>query len=215
VNRTIKKGVLLFLISIILFVIIVFAIKPHSIHTDLKFCEEVGREISRLNLQQFHCESIKGCNQITFYFVLNDYDDYSEKECINDIIKVRTLITEYLKNHPNNKLSNSRVMFVFETFPGDGIYMYNYDYNDKERISDGFDYFYHLFADITLVDSLKDVRVIDLRINSTDQLHMLEDWNNLERLNIVGYEMSKEEQEYLVGILPECTITCKNKIISD
>ena len=111
-------------ILVILIAIVVLMFRIRHVYTDLDYCKEIGRKLGWLDLDQFHCSSIDNADHqhIQFYFRLNEYDDYSENECVKDIAKVKEIISGYLENNSRNELNNQLIICTFEIFPGVPIY---------------------------------------------------------------------------------------------
>lgn len=208
--------VISFLVILITAIILVF--KVQYVYTDLDYCKELGRKLFWLNLNEFYCSSIDNADNqhIQFYFRLNDYDDYSESECVKDIAKVRNTIAEYLNNNPHNELNNQLIICTFETFPGEIMYMYNYNFKIKResQLPENFMYYQYLSVNLSYAQKLSDSRIIELKVDESDDITVLENWENLECLNISGKGLTEENQKYLCKILPDCTIICNGETIN-
>lgn len=187
----------------------------HSVHTNINYCEEIGRKLGWLNLQQFHCSTIEGSQEIVFSFRLKEHIDYDHDKCIDDIARIKNTVTNYLNNNPSNELNTKRIAFMFQTLPGDAIYMYNFKGESNPIQPDKFQYFLYLFVDLSSAQEFSDARVIELKVDENDDLSVLEDWKNLEYLNISGKGLTEEKQKYLCEILPDCTIICNGETINE
>lgn len=206
-------------ILVILIVAIMLVFKVRYVYIDLDYCKELGRKLFWLNLNQFYCSSIDNADNqhIQFYFRLNDYDDYSESECVKDIAKVRNTIAEYLNNNPHNELNNQLIICTFETFPGETMYMYNYNFKieRESQLPEDFMYYQYLSVNLSYAQEFSDARIIELKVDESDDITVLENWGNLECLNISGKGLTEENQKYLCEILPDCTIICNGETINE
>lgn len=212
-SSNINKILSLIFISILLVAILFFTIillkKPKN-YTDLPYCKEICRKLEKLDFDQFNCVNINNndSQHVQFYFNLKDYNKYSKKECMIDILNVRDTITSYLKSNPDSELNSKLIICVFETFPGDLTYMYNYNFKEDITLQQPEEllYFKNLYADFSYSQSFSDARIIELEVNANDDITLFLEWKNLEYLNIIGNCLTEEKQKYLCEILPNCKI---------
>lgn len=221
--KTVKSFLLFICFTIIFFGLILLGIL-YSIktRTEIDYCIELEEKLEDLKLEQFKYYTIEyrdenrcGKQLISICFGLKNNDKYiadenSIEDCASDIAIVRNAITEYLSDTPNNELNTKNIMCRFDELPGDTSYMYNYNYmsDDKLPEPDGFYYYYYGMAlNILNIDLFKDAKVMSaIRFNSSDELKLLEEWNNLEYVSLYGMEFSEQDKDYLHEILPNTTI---------
>lgn len=189
--------------------------------TEIDYCIELEEKLEDLKLEQFKYYTIeyrdenrRGKQLISICFGLKNNDKYIADEngtevCASDIAIVRNAIAEYLNDTPNNELNTKNIMCCFDKLPGDTSYMYNYNYmiDEKSPEPDGFYYYYNVFLNIQNADLFKDAKVMSaIRVDNSDELRLLEDWNNLEYVSLYGIEFSEQDKDYLHEILPNTTI---------
>lgn len=213
-NKTFLK---IFLSFFFIFTAIIFLIfSRHTIDVEVDYCEDIGKKLKSLHLNQFQCNIIKygdTIKNINFSFCLKNYDDYDAYECCEDIVKVRNLITNYLHQNPTNDMNNNLISFQFQTLPGDSICMKNY--NDNQFVvSSEFLYFSYLYIPISSANEFWDAKVIGLRVDEKEELALLKKWKNLEKIYLTKKNFTEEEKEYLLNIIPNCTIICNGEIIN-
>lgn len=221
IKRNFKKIIILSIVIILSFMGI-YTIYTHRVYTELDYCKELGRNLGWLNMKQYNCVYIENGDDeqtIRIGFNLKSYDNYSNSDeynqAINDISMVKRTISEYLKEYPENELNFKKIICIFNNLPGEHCYMYNYDFrleDDFQELND-FLYFDCLYADLLLAESFKGSRVIDLRVKDLNDISLLEEWNNLEELKLSGIEFSAEDKQYLINLLPNCTIICNGETL--
>lgn len=178
----------------------------------------IDKQLRHLELGQFHYDSIKeNSNYIRFDFSLieNDFNKYSKNEAMNDIYKIREKIADYLKN---NQLNDNFITIVFNTFPGDNISVFNYNFleNSNSIFPSTLNYFRYLDVDyLSSIERLKEAHIINGWVSKIDNLSIFEDFKNLERLEIYSQKLTHEEQIYLLKVLPNCIIIWNGETISD
>lgn len=75
-------------------------------------------------------------------------------------------------------------------------------------------YYQYLSVNLSYEQELSDARIIELKVDESDDITVLENWENLECLNISGKGLTEENQKYLCKILPDCTIICNGETIN-
>ena len=205
-------------ILVILIAIVVFMFRIRHVYIDLDYCKEIGQKLGWLDLEQFCCGSIENFDdslEVLFSFDLKEFIEYDRDKCISDIAEVRNTVTNYMNNHPSNELNNKRIAFIFHLFPGDAICMYNFHGEENPIQPDKFQYFEWLYVPLSSAQEFSDARIIELTVDENDDITVLEDWENLEKLRIGVKCLTEEKQEYLCEILPDCTIICNGEIINE
>ncbi len=203
--------------------IFAYTIVSHKVDTNLVYCKELATNLGWLNTKQYQCECIDiGDNEQTICidFHLKSYDNYSNDdghiEAICDIGMIKKEISKYLEKFPEHELNKKRIICTFYNLPGEQCYMYNFDNRLGKKLQkpDGLRYFQWVTVDITKADDFKDACDISLKINDKNELKLLEEWKNLNHLELVGVEFTEDDQKYLVEILPDCTIYCNDELIN-
>lgn len=192
----------------------------HQVYTNLNYCNEIAKEYSWLKLKQFRCCSIDEWNNstVSFNFELKNVEryNYNEDESIKDIGKIKNKIKEYMIKNQNNELHNKKIVFTFETWPGDISYMYNYDYrlNESESTPSDFLYYEKLYTkNISSLECLQNAKVMDVSVQNLDDFNFLSDWSNLEYFNIWSINMTEKDKDYLKDIIYNCNIICNDEIL--
>lgn len=204
-----KKRILCIIIPVILTLTFFgILIKKNS---DLKrqpiYCQELYKELNNTSVQ-YKCSEIKTNDteeSIRFIFNLRDLDEYDRKSCTDDIIRIRNQISAYLSNHPQNDLVKKQISLQFLTLPGDAFEISNFS-QQKEGLYNDF----HFCSDITIPINQYNYFInaisISIKVEKTDDLILLERFNRLEYLYLIGPELSDEEKEYIVKLLDNCVI---------
>ena len=90
--------------------------------------------------------------------------------------------------NPKNELSSKHIILLFSRFPGD-----SFNLNDVTVNASNYESFINVFS-------------LSIKIESSEELKILEKFERLEYLKLYGPEISDDEREYLRTTLPDCEI---------
>ncbi len=214
------------LIPVILYGILVFMLrKPPVLKNSVECCEEIADEINHIGLSRYFCENIHDEGSVMFYFCLSSiYKEYSYDDGVEDMIKVKNYLTDYLEQHPENELNEEKIVLWFTWQPntdygstkicnfnfGAGDNGVEYEFTDGKDLS----YIQDLRVDhMSVLEGFKDVRVISVFINHADSCDFLKEWNELQYIKAGGSGlMTEEEKQKMQKIRELLPSGCKAKI---
>ena len=171
------------------------------------YCRELYAELNDTS-EQFKCTEVKiedNENHIRLIFSLRNLDNYDYGLCIDDIIRIRSEVTNYLSGHPENKLAGKLISLQFQTLPGDTFTLSNFN-SQKEGLFNDFPFCLCISIPISQYQYFINAISISITVEESDDLILLEKFNRLEYLYLIGPELSSEEKEYIVKLLDNCVI---------
>lgn len=126
--------------------VIAFYIFHIPAKTDIAYCKEIAYSVNILNLKCYRCATIEENNcEIRIWFTLKNSDLFYENEDLGiyDMAKVKKYLESYMADNPQSPLHGDKISVCFQTYPGDAMFMYNYDYRDtkSDDIHDNFLFF--------------------------------------------------------------------------
>ena len=204
----------------------------YKVETELEYCKEIAGEINHIGLSQYHCANIREGGPIVFKFFSFQtcfhssplYKEYSYDEGVEDMIKVKNYLTDYLEQHPENELNEKKIILWFiwklDVDNGDAkICNFNFGVSEngvEYEFTDAKDFSYieDLETDhMSVLEGFENVRVIDVFINHADSYDFLKKWNNLQYIKVGGSGlMTEEEKQKMRKIRELLPDGCKAKI---
>lgn len=179
------------------------------------YCKDIYKSLTKTT-GLFRCSHIKYEEQsdsVYFYFEADKDAKYSKETETDDIITKRKIITDYLYKNPKNVLSSQHIILLFSRFPGDSFNLNNFNEN-KEGLYNDFPFCYGLTVNASNYESFINAFSLSIKIESSDELKILEKFERLEYLNLYGPEISDDEREYIRNTLPDCEIYYNGKLIN-
>lgn len=209
-------AILLCVISLLAIGVWIILDKYNKPNIEVSFCKSVGKELTKENLEFYRLSYIKETEQgICFCFSVKEYENFEYSKCLPDMINVKKGIENYCKNNPDNELNYKLINVRFDTFPGDIILgMSNNRGNEVFTQPVVLSFFSNVETSIVDAEGIKDARTIGFVIKSFEELKHLEQWNNLEFTEIIGPELTEEQMNYVISILPNCEIIYNGKNIT-
>ena len=206
--------------------------RTYKVETDLEYCKEIAKEINNIGLSQYHCANIREGGPIEFSFYSFEtcnhssplYKEYSRDEGVEDMIKIKNYLTDYLEQHPENELNEKKIMLWFiwrlnVDYGDTRICNYNYGAGDngvEYEFADAkdFSYIQDLEAEhMSVLEGFENVRVISVFIDHPDSYDFLKEWNNLQYIKIAGSGiMTEEEKQNMRKIRALLPAGCRAKI---
>ncbi len=174
------------------------------------YCEEVSKQISALDLEGFKYIKAEDERKEGVYFRFKSEDNYDElyddDDCLDDIIKIKNVISTYLSSHKNEILHNKSIRLAFFGEIGNRIQIYNYE---KSGIppEEVFAYYDEMYITPDYFDKFKEAKRIGIKITDDDDLAKLADYTELKMLYIYGEnEISQDTIDTVVKMLPNCEV---------
>ena len=174
------------------------------------YCEEVSKQISALDLEGFKYIKAEDEGNEGVYFRFKSEDNYDElyddNDCLDDIIKIKNVISTYLSSHKNEILHNKSIRLAFFGEIGNKIEIYNYE---KSGIppEEVFAYYDEMYITPDYFDKFKEAKRIGIKITDDDDLAKLADYTELKMLYIYGEnEISQDTIDTVVKMLPNCEV---------
>ena len=206
----------------------------YKVKTELKYCKEIAGEINHIGLSQYYCANIREWGIIEFNFFAFQtcfhssplYKEYSYDEGVEDMIKVKNYLTDYLEQHPENELNEKKIMLRFTwkqnvDYGDTRIYNYNFWTRDKgveDEFVDAkdFSYIQDIRTDhMSILEGFENIRVISVDINYVDSYECLKGWNNLQYICVHGGgNKNEEEKQKMRGIREFVPTGCKVEFTS-
>lgn len=185
-------------------------------YIELPYCKGIARTLQKEELDFYRLSSVREAeNRICFSFTVKDFQGFEYSKCLPDMIKVRKTMENYFRNEPDNELNTRSIDVRFDTFPGDIILgMYNSRRDEVFTQPVRFRFFSNVETGIQAAEELNDARSIGFVIDSVDELPLLEEWKELEFVDLRGPELSAEEKENLLAFIPDCEIVYNNETIA-
>ena len=210
--------IIVFVISSILLVVYSFTYKYFEKEKPVpcpSYCEEVSKQISALDLEGFKYIKAEDERKEGVYFRFKSEDNYDElyddDDCLDDIIKIKNVISTYLSSHKNEKIHDKTIRLAFFGEIGNRIQIYNYE---KSGIppEEVFAYYDEMYITPDYFDNFKEAKRIGIKITDDDDLAKLADYTELKMLYIYGEnEISQDTINKIVEILPDCEVTYRSK----
>lgn len=179
------------------------------------YCKDIYKSLTKTT-GLFRCSHIKYDEQddsVHFYFEANKDAEYSKETETDDVIKKRKIITNYLYKNPKNELSSKHIILLFSRFPGDSFNLNNFN-EKKEGLYNDFPFCYDVTVNASNYESFINVFSLSIKIESSEELKILEKFERLEYLKLYGPEISDDERDYLRTTLPDCEIYYNGKLIN-
>ena len=174
------------------------------------YCEEVSKQISDLDLEGFKYIEAEDERKEGVYFRFKSEDNYDElyddDDCLDDIIKIKNVISTYLSSHKNEKIHDKTIRLAFFGEIGNRIQIYNYE---KSGIppEEVFAYYDEMYITPDYFDKFKEAKRIGIKITDDDDLAKLADYTELKMLYIYGEnEISQDTIDTVVKMLPNCEV---------
>lgn len=207
---------------IVLLILSINRICSHKVYSEIEYCDELGKKISWLNLRYYSSviniqEDSDDSVRISLHNKNIKSDDFLENEYvgIQDIVKVKQAIDEYLEENPKHILNDAKICVLFGGIADDCIQINNYSENKSE--TDGiwrFSESYYCSIELNKADIFSDFSEIKLKVSDSEELKKLEKWDNLQTVYLSGMDFSQEDKQYLLEILPNCDIYCNDENLS-
>ena len=174
------------------------------------YCEEVSEQISDLDLEGF--KYIKAADEgkegVYFRFESEgNYDElYDDDDCLDDIVKIKNVISAYLSSHKDEILHEKTIRLAFFGEIGNKTEIYNYEKYGKP-LEEKFVYYDDMYITPDYFDEFKEAKHIGIKITDDDDLAKLADYTELKMLYIYGEnEISRDTIEKEVKMLPNCEV---------
>lgn len=181
----------------------------------LDYCSDIYKEVNSIS-GQFRCSEVnysENLDSVAFIFNLKDRSDYDADKGTTQVIAIRKTMIDYLNNNPQNELSTKRIYLSFQTLPGDSFSLFNFDQN-KEGLYNDFPFCYDTTVTVSNYESFINAFSLSIKIESSEELKILEKFERLEYLKLKGPEISDDEREYLRTTLPDSEIYYNGKLIN-
>lgn len=205
--------IVVFVISSIFLVVYSFTYKYFEKEKPVpcpSYCEEVSKQISALDLEGFKYIKAEDEGNEGVYFRFKSEDNYDElyddDDCLDDIIKIKNVISTYLSSHKNEKIHDKTIRLAFFGEIGNRIQIYNYE---KSGIppEEVFAYYDEMYITPDYFDKFKEAKRIGIKITDDDDLAKLADYTELKMLYIYGEnEISQDTIDTVVKMLPNCEV---------
>ena len=205
--------IVVFVISSIFLVVYSFTYKYFEKEKPVpcpSYCEEVSKQISALDLEGFKYIKAEDERKEGVYFRFKSEDNYDElyddDDCLDDIIKIKNVISTYLSSHKNEKIHDKTIRLAFFGEIGNRIQIYNYE---KSGIppEEVFAYYDEMYITPDYFDKFKEAKRIGIKITDDDDLAKLADYTELKMLYIYGEnEISQDTIDTVVKMLPNCEV---------
>ena len=206
--------------------------RTYKVETELEYCKEIAKEINDIGLSQYFCGNIHAEGRVVFRFCsyrtrsenMPLYKEYSYDEGVEDMVKVKNYLTDYLEQHPENELNEEKIVlwFIWKRNVAYGeIKICNFNFGSGDNgveyeFTDGkdFSYIQDLRVDhMSVLEGFKDVRVISVFINHADSCDFLKEWKNLQYIKAGGSGLMTEEEKQAMRKIRELLPSgCKAKI---
>jgi len=210
--------IIVFVISSILLVVYSFTYKYFEKEKPVpcpSYCEEVSKQISALDLEGFKYIKAEDEGNEGVYFRFKSEDNYDElyddNDCLDDIIKIKNVISTYLSSHKNEILHNKSIRLAFFGEIGNKIEIYNYE---KSGIppEEVFAYYDDIYISPEYFVDFTEAKRIGINITDNDDLSELAYFTDLKELKIyIENEVSQDTINKIVEILPDCEVTYRSK----
>ncbi|NLG03506.1 MAG: hypothetical protein GX567_06725 [Clostridia bacterium] len=179
------------------------------------YCKEVSKQISDLDLEGFKYVEAEDERKKGVYFSFKSEDNYKplydDDDCLDDIIKIKNVISAYLSSHKNEILHEKTIRIGFYGEIGNVIQMYNYE-KSGDPPEEVFSYYDDMYIPPDYFDEFKEAKRIGIKITDDDDLAGLANFTNLKELKIFGEnEISQKTIEKVVELLPDCEVTYRSK----
>ena len=205
--------IIVFVISSILLVVYSFTYKYFEKEKPVScpdYCEEISEQISALDLEGFKYIKAEDEGNEGVYFRFKsegNYDElYDDDDCLDDIVKIKNVISTYLSSHKNEILHEKTIRLAFFGEIGNRIQIYNYE---KSGIppEEVFAYYDEMYITPDYFDKFKEAKRIGIKITDDDDLAKLADYTELKMLYIYGEnEISQDTIDTVVKMLPNCEV---------
>ena len=136
---------------------------------------------------------------------------YDDDDCLDDIIKIKNVISTYLSSHKNEILHNKSIRLAFFGEIGNKIEIYNYE---KSGIppEEVFAYYDDIYISPEYFVDFTEAKRIGINITDNDDLSELAYFTDLKELKIyIENEVSQDTINKIVEILPDCEVTYRSK----
>ncbi|MCR5731308.1 MAG: hypothetical protein K6G20_13270, partial [Ruminococcus sp.] len=127
-------------------------------------------------------------------------------DCLDDIVKIKNVISAYLSSHKNEMLHEKTIRLLFCGEIGNVIQIYNYEKYGKP-LEEKFVYYDDMYITPDYFDEFKEAKRIGIKITDDDDLAKLAYYTELKMLYIYGEnEISRDTIEKVVKMLPNCEV---------
>lgn len=185
----------------------------YRVETEIDYCKDIAKKINRIGNSQFYCKSIEERDDvILFYFRSGKADitspfrqEYSEDGGIEDVVKIKNFIVNYLNEHPESELNGKKMEFDFHIIHDISFQMYNYNYMKNEGVEDAKDflYFEHLGMEhVSVLEEMGNACVIEASVWHMDDYDFLRNWDALQYVHISTHDLTEEQKQELKEMLP-------------
>ena len=179
------------------------------------YCEEISKQISDLDLKGFKYIKAKDEKGTDVYFRFEsegNYDElYDDDDCLNDIVKIKNVISAYLSSHKNEILHKKTIRLLFCGEIGNVIQIYNYEKSGSPP-EEEFAYYDDMYISPEYFADFTEAKRIGINITDNDDLSGLANFTDLKELDIYSeIEISQDTINKIVEILPDCEVTYRSK----
>jgi len=221
-----KKGALVISLVILVTIVQLISTTVFSIVIDKFFskeksfpcpsyCEEISKQISDLDLKGFKYTEAEDERKEGIYFRFKsggNYDElYDDDDCLNDIVKIKNVISAYLSSHKNEILHEKTIRLLFCGEIGNVIQIYNYEkYGSTPE--EEFAYYDDMYISPEYFADFTEAKRIGISITDNDDLSGLANFTDLKELDIYSeIEISQDTIDKVVEILPYCEVNYRDK----
>ncbi|MDE6591448.1 MAG: hypothetical protein K2K57_00080 [Oscillospiraceae bacterium] len=154
-------------------------------------------------LEYFKFENIEYGNQnfIVHYEIKNKYKSNYDFDCVDDVVTVRDIIIDYLKQHPSNEINGSKIFISLgkenvESVMSVTNYTDYYSQNEPCSVND-FNYYTWLYVkELSSLERLgPSVKSLWVYADNIDSVDFLQNWDELEYLRIQSADLSEKESK--------------------
>ena len=221
-----KKGALVISLVIVVTIVQLISTTVFSIVIDKFFskeksfpcpsyCKEISKQISDLDLKGFKYTEAEEERKEGIYFRFKsggNYDElYDDDDCLNDIVKIKNVISAYLSSHKNEILHEKTIRLLFCGEIGNVIQIYNYEKSGSTP-EEEFAYYDDMYISPEYFADFTEAKRIGISITDNDDLSGLANFTDLKELKIyIENEVSQNTINKIVEILPDCEVTYRSK----
>ncbi|MDE7293313.1 MAG: hypothetical protein K2N72_02700 [Oscillospiraceae bacterium] len=142
---------------------------------------------------------------IVHFDIKNKYIHTYDFDCADDVVTVKKLITDYLKQHPSNELNGRKIFLCFgmeNIAPVSWVTNYiDYDSQNEPCSANDFNYYDGLIVkNLSSLEKLESVKRLSVYTDNIDYVQFLQNWDKLEYLEI-RYDRSEENEAQKEAIL--------------
>ncbi|MCR4889257.1 MAG: hypothetical protein K5979_08795 [Ruminococcus sp.] len=188
-------------------------------NVELDYCKDIYKSLNKVS-SSFECISIRSIcydkneDVVEFRFDLKSKREVDEKKDIDDYIPIRKKVIEYLSQNPQNELNNQKIELVFQFQAGEVHSIYNYSFAKKGLYND-FPFCNSIPIYASNYKDFTDAIYLSMKIENTNDLQVLENFNKLEYLILDGIDISDNDKAYIRNTLPDCKVYYNGELISN